>query len=67
GAPRLLLVKHCSVPPGAAIDQLAEAGMLDRAFPGLLAGFRGELWVAGPEDCPAPPLDPGALPGRRLG
>lgn len=44
GAPRLLLVKSAALPGEAATaEALAEAGVLDAAFPGLAGGYAGEI------------------------
>jgi 5-(aminomethyl)-3-furanmethanol phosphate kinase len=61
-APQLLLVKARAVPPGTGIAALASDGLVDAAFPDLLARYSGAVFVAGPEDLPAG-LDPRALPG----
>ncbi len=58
----LLLIKPVSTAPGASLAGLAEAGVIDRFFPGLAAGFRPPIHLAGPADLPAA----GALDGTRL-
>lgn len=48
---RLLLVKSARLPPGPADPvALAAAGILDRAFPRLAAGYRGEIRCVGRGD-----------------
>jgi hypothetical protein len=47
-APRLLLVKTAALPPGPTDPvALAAAGILDRAFPRLAAGYRGTILCLG--------------------
>ncbi len=50
GAARVVLVKSAAPPavPRPAAD-LARAGLIDEAFPGLLAAGRAEAWCLGPE------------------
>jgi aspartokinase-like uncharacterized kinase len=65
-APALVLVKRVAAAPGATINDLARAGTVDLALPSIIAGYEGELFVAGPADLPAV-VDPVHPPGRRLG
>jgi dihydroneopterin aldolase len=58
---RLLLVKRMRPAPGATLHELAQAGLVDRAFPLAAAGLGG-VWIAGPDDRPGV-LDPDAPPG----
>lgn len=62
----LLLIKRATAPDGATAASLADAGLLDAAFPALCAGYRGALHLIGPEQAPPARLDPAALPGRRF-
>jgi 5-(aminomethyl)-3-furanmethanol phosphate kinase len=64
-APRLLLVKHCMVPPHAPAA-LARHGILDSSFPRLLDGYTGTVHVAGPDHVPAMAVDPANPPGHRV-
>lgn len=65
GARRLLLVKPRAAETGA-VAALVRDGLVDPAFPRFLAGFAGEVRIAGPADLPHGPLDPCALPGQRV-
>jgi len=47
-AERLVLVKSVDVSPAADAVELARAGHVDDAFPGLAARFKGQVLVAGP-------------------
>lgn len=62
---RLLLIKQMrpQMRPGsgATLHGLAQAGLVDRAFPLAAAGL-GAVWIAGPDDRPHA-LDPDAPPG----
>lgn len=63
----LLLIKSVSAAPGADLAALAAAGVIDRFFPSLAAGFRFPIHLAGPADLPAgSSLDPARLPGAAL-
>lgn len=50
GARDLLLVKSCDAPPGASLDDLAAAGIVDPLFPRYAAGSGARVHVAGPAD-----------------
>ena len=48
GSPRLLLVKSAALPAGqASAGELTAAGVLDEAFPGLAAGYEGDVRCVG--------------------
>lgn len=66
GASRLLVVKHVMAAKPVRCDALVRDGILDPAFPRLLRGFDGGVWIAGPDDLPASGLDPHAPPGTML-
>jgi 5-(aminomethyl)-3-furanmethanol phosphate kinase len=48
GADRLVLVKSVDAPPGASPRDLAEAGLVDAAFPTFAARFGGTVAAIGP-------------------
>ena len=63
----LLLIKPVDAAPGADLSALAAAGVIDRFFPGLAAGFRPPIHLAGPADLPpGRSLDRDRLPGAAL-
>lgn len=66
GCARLLLIKHRAPGPDPQCGALVRSGLLDSAFPDYLRGFDGTVWIAGPNDLPAAPIDPKAPPGTRL-
>jgi aspartokinase-like uncharacterized kinase len=48
GAPRLLLIKSASLTEGqASAEELVATGVLDRAFPGLVADYVGDIRCVG--------------------
>jgi aspartokinase-like uncharacterized kinase len=53
-ARRVVVIKHRAVPIGAELLALAEAGVVDRAFPRFRAAFAGEVVFAGPHDLAIP-------------
>ena len=54
-AQRVVIIKHRAVPIGEDLPALAEAGVVDRAFPRFRAAFAGEVVFAGPHDLAIPP------------
>jgi 5-(aminomethyl)-3-furanmethanol phosphate kinase len=66
GAPHLLLVKHCTVPPNIPAISLTRDGILDPAFPRFLDGYAGHVHIAAPEHLPVSGIDPANPPGHRL-
>lgn len=48
GAARCLLVKSAPCPAGGTPEEWAEAGLVDRAFPGFAARFSGQIVLRGP-------------------
>jgi dihydroneopterin aldolase len=50
GANRLVLVKRHAAPAGADAASLTAQGIVDAAFPGMLAGYAGSVTIAGPDD-----------------
>lgn len=60
----LLLVKSRAPAPGMAVTAMVADALLDPAFPRFLDGFRGEVFVAGPDD--ARHLAEGRLSGLRV-
>ena len=69
GAARVVLVKSAAPPTGPrpAAD-LARAGLIDEAFPALLAAGRSEAWCLGPEESGllSQALSEQAEPGTRI-
>ncbi len=66
GTPRVLLVKRRPPPAVADAKRIAREGLVDAAFPAFLLRFRGDVWIAGPDDLPISPIDPRAPPGFRV-
>ena len=64
-APWLLLVKSRPAPADATAAKLTEAGLVDAAFPHFAGAYRGQVYIAGPNDAPAA-LAAEAPPGRRI-
>jgi len=64
-APAVVLVKHRQA-PSADATLLAAEGVVDAAFPGFLARYKGAVHLAGPSDLPTGRLDPAHLPGLRI-
>jgi 5-(aminomethyl)-3-furanmethanol phosphate kinase len=52
-ARRLVIVKHRAVSPDDRPETLAQAGVVDRAFPRFREAFAGEVAFAGPDDLSA--------------
>jgi len=51
-AKRALLIKHVTPPRAATTRDLVGDGVLDAAFPDFLDGYKGEVWLAGPDHLP---------------
>ena len=54
GAERCLLLKSADCPHGATPQELAEGGLVDRAFPRFAERFRGSIVLRGPSGRDAP-------------
>ena len=68
-ARRVILIKAADPPSQATTAvELAQHGLIDTAFPHVLAGFSGDVWYAGPlhRDRLAVALDGDAEPGIRI-
>ncbi|GJD97402.1 amino acid kinase family protein [Methylobacterium iners] len=53
GAARCLLLKSVDAPSGAGPAELSRLGLVDAAFPGFAARFRGEIVIRSPDRCKA--------------
>ena len=62
----LVLIKHTDSPPAPTAAGLAEAGIVDRAFPRFTENLKAPVFIASPEDLPAAFSDGEKLWGQRL-
>jgi aspartokinase-like uncharacterized kinase len=62
----LVLIKHTAIPPSSTAQRLAEAGIVDSAFPRFVEKLNTPVFVASPEDLRTAPARPKELWGQRL-